>query len=148
MMTILKLALSANAALALLGGWCEAQRVTTGTSLTPQGGQLFAKDAAGKEFPHVKFASAAHPSGGPWTLEECRLKALAVCKPDSSLGIWHENSATNSAFCWVVGQSYSDFVNTTGASASRGIDNAVLPITNPPLTGDDTLSTSYRRHRR
>jgi hypothetical protein len=45
---------AAHAALALLGGWCEAARVTTGTILTPQG-QWFAKDAAGVEFIHFKF---------------------------------------------------------------------------------------------
>jgi hypothetical protein len=123
--------LSASAALALLGGLCEAARVTTGTILTPQGGQFFARDAAGVEFPHWKFDKPVSPSGGPWTVEECRLKALAICKPGSSLGIWHENSQ----ICWVIGQAFSDFVNLTGAFGFRGSDAAVIPIATPPATG-------------
>ena len=114
---MMKLALSANAALALLGGWCEA-RVTTGTTLRPHGGQFHARDAAGVEFPTWKFDSPTSPTGGPWTVEECRLKALYVCKPGSALGITLENNV----MCWVTGQQFSDFVNTTGAWGTRGSD--------------------------
>jgi hypothetical protein len=135
LLLLLRAMLSASAALVLLGGWCEAARVTTGTSLTPQGGQDLAKDAAGVEFPQYKFDAPTSPSGGPWTAEQCRLKALAVCKPGSSLGIWLENSA----ICWVVAQAHSDLVNTTGVFGFRGSDAAVLPIVNAPATGISVL---------
>ncbi len=52
--------------------------MTRGTILTPQGGQFLARDASGVEFPHAKLDKPVSPSGGPWTAEECRLKALAI----------------------------------------------------------------------
>jgi hypothetical protein len=113
----LRFLLSASAVLALVDNWCEA-RVTTGTTLRPQGGQDQAIDAAGLEFPVIKFDTPTSPTGGPWTVEECRLKALNVCKPGSALGITLENNA----MCWVTGQQFSDFVNTTGAWGTRGSD--------------------------
>jgi hypothetical protein len=134
-MFALRALLTAHAALALLGGWCEAARVTTNTILRPQGGQLLAKDAAGVEFVQYKFDTPSSPTGGPWTPLQCKVKALAVCKPGSSLGIMLENNA----ICWVVAQADSDFVNTTGMSGFRGSNAAVFPIVNAPATGSSPL---------
>jgi hypothetical protein len=132
----LRAVLSALSALALLGGLCEAQRVTTGTTLTLQG-QRFIVDAQGTEFPHFKFDQPVSPTGGPWTVEECRQKALMVCKPGTALSIALEQLR----ICWVSAQSFSDFVNTTGAFGFRGFDSAVLPIVivNPDKTGNFPL---------
>ena len=126
-------------ALALLGGLCEAQRVTTGTTLSVQGGQLLPRSAAGLEFPSVKFDTPTSPSGGPWTMDQCRQKALAICKPGTSLGIVLENMLEINAICWVVAQAFSDFVDTSGGFGFRGSDSAVLPIVNQPATGGSPL---------
>ncbi len=129
--------LPALAALALLGGLCvcEAQRVTTGTILSIHGGQAFPRSAAGLEFPIFKFDTTQSPSRGPWTVEQCRQKALAICKNGSSLGIMLEQNS----ICWVAAQSFSDFVNVTGYFGYRGSDSAVLPIVNEPATGNNPL---------
>jgi hypothetical protein len=126
-------ALTAHAALALLGGWCEAARVTTSTILRPQGGQSLAKDGAGVEFVAYRF-DVSVPADGFLSLE-CKRKALATCKPGSSLGIMLENNA----LCWVIAQARSDFVETTGMIGFRGSDAAVLPIVNAPATGISPL---------
>ena len=146
-MVPLRALLSGSAALALvalLGGWCEAleiidvankPRVKTGDKLVPQGGQLFPLSAAGLEFPVWKFDTPTSPSGGPWTMDQCRLKALAICKQGTSLGIVLEINA----ICWVVAQAFSDFVDTSGGFGRRGSDSAVLPIVNQPATGGSPL---------
>jgi hypothetical protein len=125
----------AAAGTTLLGGLAVAARVTTGTTLTAQGGQSIARDAKGVAFPSTAWRFDQSPNKLAWTVEQCRIKALAVTRSGSPLGIWIENNMN----CWVIGQQFTDFIDTSGMAGQFGTNAAVYPIANPPATGGDNI---------